>query len=297
MVVQVESFKYKDFTWNPFQARIQFLESGVAIDVTRATVCGIDAPGVVKISDQGVELDFRFSARAQDLNPTVVCLSDRTRLMTGEFDLDGKLVARGKDNPLADYSRGSVEFLARDGRIYRANTLAKILAVVNLTEIFRGQVPDLSKEGFAYSTMKITGTLQDGRLTLGEFFINGSSMKIYGNGDIDLLKNEMNLNVFVAPLKTVDAVVSRVPLLGKVLTGKSETLLSYPFRVTGPIDDAQVTALPQPVAIGSGVMGIMRAHLETPAGYHPTSASRQAVSSGIPLGVASFMALKSSFSR
>ena len=264
LVVQAESFKYRDFTWRPFQARIHFLEGGVDIDVTRAIVCGIDAPGVVKVSDQGVELDLRFSAKAQDLNPTVVCLLDRTRLMTGEFDLDGKLVARGKDNPLADYSRGSLEFLARNGRIYRANTLAKILAVLNLTEIFRGRVPDLTREGFAYSTMKITGTLQDGQLTLGEAFINGSSMKLFGNGDIDLLKNEMNLNVFVAPLKTVDKLVSRVPLLGKVLTGKSKTLLSYPFRVTGPIDDAQVTALPQPVAIVSGVMGIIERTLRLP---------------------------------
>ena len=297
LVVQAESFKYRDFTWRPFQARIHFLEGGVDIDVTRATVCGIDAPGVVKVSDQGVDLDFRFSAKAQDLNPTVVCLSDRTRLMTGEFDLDGKLVARGKDNPLADYSRGSLEFLARNGRIYRANTLAKILAVVNLTEIFRGQVPDLTQEGFAYSTMKITGTLQDGRLTLGEAFINGSSMKLYGNGDIDLLKNEMNLNVFVAPLKTVDKVVSRVPLLGKVLTGKSKTLLSYPFRVTGPIDDAAGHGTPTTGGYWLGSHGHHGAHLETPAGYDPVPASRQAVSSGIPLGVASFMALQSSFFR
>ena len=264
MDVQTESFKYGEFTWRPLQARIHFLEGGVNIEITRATVCGIDAPGVVKVYERGVELDFRFSAKAQDLNPTVVCLSDRTRLMTGKFDLDGKLVARGKDNPLADYSRGSLEFLARNGRIYRANTLAKILAVVNLTEIFRGRVPDLTQEGFAYSTMKITGTLQDGRLTLGEAFINGSSMKLYGNGDIDLLKNEMNLNVFVAPLKTVDKVVSRFPLLGKVLTGKSKTLLSYPFRVTGPIADAEVTALPQPAAIGSGVLGIVERTLRLP---------------------------------
>ena len=49
-----------------------------------------------------------------------------------------------------------------------------------------------------------------------------------------------------------------------MLTGKSKTLLSYPFRVTGPIDDAAVTALPQPVAIGSGVMGIIERTLRLP---------------------------------
>jgi len=75
-------------------------------------------------------------------------------------------------------------------------------------------------------------------------------MNLAANGDIDLVNDRLDITVLIAPFKTVDAVVKKIPLLGDILGG---TLVTVPVRVHGPFKDPKVTPLP-PSAIGEGLM-------------------------------------------
>ncbi|MES0363113.1 MAG: AsmA-like C-terminal domain-containing protein, partial [Desulfobacteria bacterium] len=79
-------------------------------------------------------------------------------------------------------------------------------------------------------------------------------------GDIDLVNKKLDLRVLVAPLKTVDSVVKKIPLVNHVLGG---TLVSIPIKVEGDWGNPTVTPL-SPSAVGSGLMGIMKRILELP---------------------------------
>jgi hypothetical protein len=153
-----------------------------------------------------------------------------------------------------------VAFSAREGRIYRFGLLAKILSILNVTEIYRGEVPDLTGKGFAYRSMKANAKIKGGKLIMQECSIDGVSMGIACEGNIDLSEKKMNLTVLVAPFKTVDRIVDIIPLVGHVLGGN---LISIPFQAKGDLKDPDVIPLP-PKAVGSGVLGILERTLKLP---------------------------------
>ena len=151
-------------------------------------------------------------------------------------------------------------FSAQNGRIYRFGLLAKILSILNVTEIYRGEVPDLTGQGFAYRSMTAKAVLKDDKLIMQECSLDGVSMGIVCEGNIDLVKKEMDLIVLVAPFKTVDRIVDIIPVVGHVLGGK---LISIPFQAKGALGDPYVIPL-APKAVGTEMLGILERTLKLP---------------------------------
>jgi len=97
------------------------------------------------------------------------------------------------DNALVRDLHGDVAFRATKGRVYRLNLLSKILALLNVTQLFLGKVPDLAHEGFAYNSVAIKGTLSDGKLKIGEAVLDGSSMNIVGQGEVNVRTGKLDI--------------------------------------------------------------------------------------------------------
>ena len=163
-------------------------------------------------------------------------------------------MSRAKPEELVQSLQGNFELVANKGRIYRSMLLLKIFGLINVTEIFRGKFPDLGKEGFAYDSFIVKANLQEGKLILKEAILDGSSMELVGQGEIDLMAEEMDLTVLVAPLKTVDFVVKKIPLVRQILTG---TLVSIPVKVEGDLANPTVKPF-APSAVSSELTGIMK---------------------------------------
>jgi hypothetical protein len=258
--VHSKYFKYGRFTWSPIQASITFRRDEIDVAVGAADLCGISTPGVLKISPSQLRMDFKPNTQDQDLAPAIDCLLDKKEIISGSFDIEGQIETRGMEKTLIKALQGDMNFTAREGRIYRYGALAKIFALLNVTEIYKGKLPDVSKEGFAYKTIRSRTNIQNGKLILEEMHIDGASMGIVCQGDIDLNDNRMNVTVLVAPLKTVDSIIKHIPLVNIIFNG---TLVSVPFRVTGNIADPKVTPL-SPSAVGSGLFGILKRTIKLP---------------------------------
>jgi hypothetical protein len=257
---QSQRFTYGELTWSPFVADVSFAGNSVEVAVSDAALCGISTPGRLRISPDGLELEVEPATENQELDPALGCLWDRQGIMTGSFDLHGQLAACGEQETLVRSLRGTMEFAAHDGRIYRFGLLAKIFAVLNITEVFKGQLPDLAHEGFAYRCITATAELSCGKLALEKTFIDGSAMGILCDGEVDLVGDKMNLTVLVAPFKTVDSIVDKIPIASGVLEGR---LVSIPVKVTGDLRDPQVTPL-SPSAVGSRLLGFMKRIVQVP---------------------------------
>ena len=201
-----------------------------------------------------MELYLYPVAENRQLDQTVTCHWGKKQFVTGNFNLSGKLFAMSDSKEIGKVLNGNLKFSAKDGRIYRYGILAKIFALLNVTEIFRGKLPDVVKEGFAYNSIKADGVLENGKFTFKEFIIDGSSMTIVCEGYIDLVRDEMDLVVLVAPFKTADFIIKHIPLVNHILGGK---LVSIPFRVKGNPADPDVIPL-SPTSIGAGIFGLLK---------------------------------------
>ena len=258
--VQTDTFNYETYSANPLKADLSFKPDKVVITVNEAAVCSISFKGQLKINEQTLEIFLVPTAVNQMLAPAVSCITDQKRLAVGTFSLTGQLLSNSKPDEFLRSLSGEMAFSAEKGRIYRLGLLAKILSILNVTEIYRGEVPDLTGEGFAYHSMTVSANLEGGKLIMQECAIDGASMGIACEGNIDLSKKKMDLVILVAPFKTLDRLVKFLPLIKHILGGK---LISIPFRAKGDLTDPDVIPL-HPAAVGSGVLGILERTLKLP---------------------------------
>jgi len=258
--VNMDNFNYDTYAVQPLQSEISFSPQKVLISIQQASVCGINLRGLLNVYEKTLELYLVPTAVEQNLASAASCITGQKKMVTGTYNLNGELLSKSKPEAVAQSLAGNLSFSAKEGRIYRLGFLAKILSILNVTEIYRGEVPDLTGEGFAYRSMTALAEVKGGKLIMKECSIDGVSMGIACEGNIDFAEKKMDLTVLVAPFKTVDSIVDIIPLVGHILGGK---LISIPFKAKGDLKDPDVTPLP-PMAVGSGVLGILQRTLKLP---------------------------------
>jgi hypothetical protein len=255
--VESEYVKYGRFTWRPVHANITFEPERISIGIAKANLCAIDTPGLLVISPKGLELSSKPKATNQDLRETFACLLD-VKDVSGRFSFNGEASGKGKAEALVGSLKGTMEFEAKNGRIDRYGLLAKIFQVLSPTGILR--IPDLTKEGFPYYTIKATGNLQDGKITIKEALVDSAATDLVFNGEIDLIGRKVDVVVLVVPFRTIDRIISFIPLVSYVMAGR---LVAIPVRIAGNIENPEVTPLP-PSAVGAGLLDTAKRILHLP---------------------------------
>lgn len=258
--VKANRFHHGRYVFSPLELRIDFRPEGTFIDVSETRLCGISCPSRIEILPQGVRLSAEMKSQDARLDASLRCLWGTEGLVDGSFDLTGSLSAEGPANDLLSALQGRLDLKARDGRIFPIGFIGKVFSVLNITEIYRGQLPDLASRGCAYDSMTALGTIEDGILSLDNAVVDAHCMKMVWRGSVDLKAQKADLIVVVAPLRTVDRIIDKVPLLGDVLGG---SLISFPVRVSGDLRDPDVVPL-SPTALGAGFMDFLRRAIRVP---------------------------------
>ncbi len=255
-------FHWQGFEWTKVQADLDILSGGkINLSINHADLCGIDTKGSIRMAPAPLSMSLRAQAEEKNLKDSLFCLYQGEKELSGSFDLSCRLEGRGQNaTAMAGSLKGPLRFTSREGRIYRLNLLAKIFGVLNTTEIFFGEIPDLEQDGFGYNAIDIEGRIKQEKLLLKKGLIDGKTMEIGFQGEVHLTEQTVDLIVLVAPLKTVDRIFKRIPLLSHILGGN---LISIPFRVSGDLSDPRVTPL-SPKAVSSEVLDIMKRTLELP---------------------------------
>jgi hypothetical protein len=184
--------------------------------------------------------------------------------MTGTLSLQAELSARGESAPEIRRSLlGAVKLKVEDGSVRKFATLSKIFSILNFSQLLKFQLPDMVSGGMPYN--KITGdfAIQDGIASTHNLYLDSDAINLSAVGKLDLAKNELNLTIGVQPLQTVDKVVSRIPIVGWILTGKKHSLITTYFEAKGRIEDPQVTAVPVK-SLAKGVLNIFKRVFELP---------------------------------
>ncbi len=257
---KANSFQYGRFLWEPFWTNITIGPKSLEAKIMEASLCGISTLGVVRILGEELFFDIYPAIRARQLKQVVSCLQGREMRMTGVVDLKGRFFSKGQPQELLQSLKGELELQAKNGQIYDVIVLSRILELINVTEIYRGKLPDLKKEGLSYNLVVLKGSFHNGKFLIKEATLDGKTLEMVAKGELDFILEEMKLTVLVAPLKTVDRIVKFIPLVRDILAG---TLISIPVDVRGSLKDPKVSYL-SPTAIGEELVEMMKRTLKLP---------------------------------
>ncbi len=90
-------------------------------------------------------------------------------------------------------------------------------------------------------------------------------------GDFDMGRFHMDTVVGVAPLRELDRFLTKIPLVGKILTaGDEESLFKNYYTVKGGFDNPKVDSIPF-TSLGKKVVGIFQGILQSPTDLIPDS--------------------------
>jgi len=238
------------------------LQTGrLELSLKRAALCGITLSGEVTAMPDSADAELKLSSHGIQLDKSIACLTDQRLQITGKLDLDGQFSARGRLGTLSDQLRGTFTATAKDGHINKFDSLAAVLKVVNVTQAFFGQMPDLSKGGMDYSSARVQGRVEGSKIFFHSVELDASALTVAAHGNIDYATKAMDITVLVAPFKTVSWIVAHTPILRSIF---GSTFIAVPVQVRGTVDKPVVVPL-GPSAVGSQAFGILINTLKLPA--------------------------------
>ncbi len=179
--------------------------------------------------------------------------------MTGDFYLEGD----PGSGTFWQQAGGGAYFQIHQGTLRKFRGLAQIFSLLNVSQIFSGRLPDMDREGMPFNLMEGSLLLRDGLVHSDDLKITGEAMNISIVGKQDLTNETVDMILGVMPLRTVDKVVSSIPIAGWVLAGEDRAVLTAYFRVEGAAEDPAVSAIPVNT-ISNTVLGVFRRTLGLP---------------------------------
>ena len=186
------------------------------------------------------------------------------------MDADAHFTARGAFETLDEHLEGQFSLVSRDGNIQKFETLNKVFALLNVTEAVRGKRPDVTATGLPYRIARAKGTLAGKAIHFDEVMLDAPTVHVAATGHVDVGTGKLAMDVMVAPLQTANAIVDKIPLLGRIFGG---SVLALPVQVSGTMEDPIIVPL-GPGAVTARMTSIIANTLRLPVDAIKTHAPK-----------------------
>ncbi len=266
--LQAASGKIKDVPFKKLKATASY-EGGILylqqVDFL-AFDGGVTGKARIDTSKSGTPI-YQVSCNLDKVSAEKVAhaLGIKKQEITGNLSLQGEITMKGSSSEeFKNNALGSVKLQIEDGSLRRFSVLSKIFSILNVSQLIKFQLPDMVAGGMPFN--KITGaiSIRDGIAATSDLFLDSDAINISAIGKLNLTKNELDVTFGVQPLQTVDKVVSHIPVVGWILTGKNKSLITTYFEAKGKVEDPTVTAVPVK-SLAKGVFNIFKRVFQLPA--------------------------------
>jgi hypothetical protein len=244
----------------PFHADVLLDAEDTRVEIERTGFCGITLIGRVDFDGSTVDAYIVPIADVMPLDGFISCLSEEKSLFSGYFNLNGQLSFRGRRDDMVQALKGRLTFVAEDGSIRQSLLFARLFTLLNLTEIYRGKLPDFSSQGLDYKRMSASIEVKDGKFRFNDWSIDGRTLWIGSRGEIDIDTQQIDFIIMVSPFKTIDRIINAIPGLRWILGGR---LVAIPMQAVGSLDDPRVIPL-SPSAVGTSIVEMIERTLLLP---------------------------------
>jgi len=269
--VNIDQGKYRALHYQDLKAEMKTADGKLLIHPFQIKADGGDVwgEGWIQPTEKGIRFEIKpriSNMEAKAFLRTVLQKGEEEKVMvSGRVHID-KVELRGEGENFQKVKgslNGGVRLEIEEGVIERFNILSKIFSILNVSQLLKGRLPDLKTKGLPFHQIMANIYVKDGIASTDDFVVDSDAMKITLIGKVDLGKNQIDARIGVHPLVTLDTVLSKIPIVGYVLTGKEKGFLSFIYEVSGDLDDPKVEAIPIK-SLGQGFWGIIRRLLETP---------------------------------
>ena len=269
--VQVDRGKYRSLHYQDLKGEMKTSDGTLFIRPFQFKSDGGDfwGEGWIKPAEKGISIEIkpRFSSmEAKAFIRTLFQKGEEDRvIVTGRIHVDKAELKGGGENfqKMKESLSGGLRFEVQNGVIERFNILSKIFSILNVSQLFKGRLPDLATKGLPYHQILGNFHVKDGVATTDDFLVDSDAMRITLLGKIDLGKNLIDVRIGVHPLVTIDTILSSVPIAGYILTGEDKGFISYFYQVRGNLDDPKIEAIPFKI-VEESTWGIIKRLLGTP---------------------------------
>ena len=223
-------------------------------EIFSAQLCGLGFKGFW-FSDANLGQRFQIFTDPEKtlrMEKVLPCLGVQQDIIEGDFSLKANLHKESNT-----WYAGNIYLRSSQGRILRLKTLSRIFKVVNVTDLFEEQVQNTGKRGFPFSRMDIDTHIDNNNLLIDRAIILGEGLNLFARGEIDLVDYDADLSLLIAPFKTFDTIISKVPLIGTPVMGEYGSRVNIPVSVKGPINNPTITPL-HPEAVGKAFLNIVK---------------------------------------
>lgn len=184
-------------------------------------------------------------------------LFDRPGLIRGRLTGDFFLTGDPGSGTFWHHAGGGLFFQVQNGTLRKFRGLAQVFSLLNVSQIFTGSLPDMDREGMPFNLMEGSARISNGTLQTDDLKITGEAMNMSLVGRQNLAEETVDMVLGVMPLRTVDKIVSAIPLAGWVLAGEDRAVLTAYFRIEGASENPSVTAVPVD-SISNTVLGVFK---------------------------------------
>lgn len=182
----------------------------------------------------------------------------------GLTTVKGRLSASGDHlDEIKKTANGAITLKVERGALKRFNTLSKVISILNVSQLLSFSLPDMARDGMPFNQITASIGIKNGILTTQDFFIDSNVMHVTTVGSIDIVKETLDMLIGVQPLQTVDRIVSRIPVVGWILSGGDGSLVTTYFEAKGSWENPEVTAIPVKT-MAKGTLDIFRRVFELP---------------------------------
>lgn len=179
-------------------------------------------------SEDHISIDFKSASGGDVLNESGVFKSLRK----------GKLRARANIYNVNGKKQGQGLIKIDKTYLVKAPIIAKLLSLISLTELVS------SKDGIYFEDVEIPLKFVGDEIITDHAFLSGPSIGLRLRGKINPVKDSLNIEGQLIPAEGLNSLVSKIPLLGDILTGSQSGLLVADFKVKGSLKDPKVSANP-----------------------------------------------------
>jgi hypothetical protein len=189
---------------------------------------------------------FEVAYRDNQKNPSLTVNSNDAGTLLRTFGVVDTIVGGGLALMATSAGRGDSvpwrgQLAVTDFRVVKAPILARLLSLASLT----GISSLVSSKGIHFSRLDIPFAMQARRLTISNARAMGSQIGVSANGEIDLESDKLQLEGLVVPAYTLNRLIGKIPLLGKILTGgEGGGLFAVDYSLSGPLDKPKINVNP-----------------------------------------------------
>ena len=185
-------------------------------------------------------------------------------LLDGSVSLEGLLTLNASDGT-GRFSglNGQARLVVENGWISQTNPILTALALISLERIFKPGSPGVKDGRLYFDRIEGEIEIEKGKILVQNLTFQSPAINAVGSGTIDLNRDHLQLKIGLQPLGTVDSIVSSIPVIGNILSGKEKSLIVYSLEVTGSLSNPRIKNVPLK-NIGESALGYVERMVFTP---------------------------------